>query len=277
MEHPKQILEKYGLEAKKSLGQNFLSDENILNRIVSAADLRPGDEVLEVGPGLGSLTATLATQVSRVVAVELDNRLLPILKKQLASYAQVEIVHGDILQFDPAAYFAPSAAYKVVANVPYYITGGILRHLLTNQCLPQRLVLTVQKEVAERLTAPVGNLSLLAISVLFYGQTEYVTQLPAGAFWPRPNVDSAVIVIDTTKRPVSAQAVTNETLFFEIVRAGFSQKRKQIHKNLLSLGQSKEQTQTILASAHIDPQRRAETLTIEEWIGLYQLFAKEKG
>lgn len=274
MEHPKQILEKYGLEAKKSLGQNFLSDENILNRIVAAADLQPGDEILEVGPGLGSLTMTLASRVRRVVAVELDNRLLPILQSQLSAYPQVEIVHGDILKFDPAAYFAQAAAYKVVANVPYYITGGILRHLLTNQCLPQRLVLTVQKEVAERLTAPVGDLSLLAISVLFYGQTEYVTQLPAGAFWPRPNVDSAVIVIDSTKRPVSAQTVTDETLFFEVVRAGFSQKRKQIHKNLLSLGQPKEQTQALLASAHIDPQRRAETLTIEEWIQLYHLFAK---
>jgi 16S rRNA (adenine1518-N6/adenine1519-N6)-dimethyltransferase len=262
--HPKTILAGYGLQPKKSLGQNFLYDENVLARIVDAADLQPHDEVLEIGPGLGSLTRQLAQRTGRVVAVELDDRLIPVLENETADLDHIEIVQGDILETDPAALF--SGPYKVVANVPYYITGAILRHLLSGERKPSTLVLTLQEEVAERLTAVPPKMSLLAVSVQYYGEVEQAAAIKAGAFWPRPDVDSAVIKIDV--RPRSTFDETQEALFFRLVRAGFSQKRKQLQKNLRQLDQ--EQTVVIgaLQRAGIDGSRRAETLTLDEWLAL---------
>jgi 16S rRNA (adenine1518-N6/adenine1519-N6)-dimethyltransferase len=196
--HPKQLLERYQIEPKKSLGQNFLSDEGLLARIVAAAELSPEDEALEVGPGLGALTRVLARAARRVVAVELDGRLLPVLESELSGLVNVELVHGDVLQLDPADWFA--APYVVVANVPYYITGAILRHLLGGRPRPRRLVLTVQREVADRLTARPPEMSLLAVSVQYYGRVRLVSTVKAGAFWPRPEVDSAVVRIDVEER-----------------------------------------------------------------------------
>lgn len=191
--HPKERLAQYGIEPKQSLGQNFLFDDNILANIVAAADLSATDEVLEVGPGIGALTRHLAAAASRVVAVELDQRFLPILEQELAGFSNVELIHADILEVDPADYFSGQSAlstaltvgsrYKVVGNVPYYITGAILRHLLGATLKPARMVLTVQKEVAERLTAVPPNMSLLAVSVQIYGQVERVMTVKAGAFW----------------------------------------------------------------------------------------------
>ncbi|MBK8434099.1 MAG: 16S rRNA (adenine(1518)-N(6)/adenine(1519)-N(6))-dimethyltransferase RsmA [Chloroflexi bacterium] len=266
--HPKTLLAAHGLEPKKSLGQNFLSDEGILRRITAAADIAPSDEILEIGPGLGALTVQLAQAAQRVIAVELDGRLLPILAEQCAPYPHITIVEGDILEQEAWRWF--TRPYKVVANVPYYITGAILRHLLSAELRPECMVLTVQKEVAERLTAAPGDLSILAVSVQFYGQPRVVTTLPAGAFWPRPKVDSAVVVIDLRQRPVSANRVTDEELFFRLVKAGFSQKRKQLHKNLRTLGYSREQIGQFLGRAAIAPERRAETLTIDEWVALWE-------
>ncbi|MCI0399679.1 MAG: 16S rRNA (adenine(1518)-N(6)/adenine(1519)-N(6))-dimethyltransferase RsmA [Chloroflexi bacterium] len=264
--HPKHLLERHGLVAKKSLGQNFLYDEAVLARIAAAADLAAGDEALEIGPGLGALTRHLAQTAGRVIAVELDDRLLPILEEQLAGYPNVTLVHGDILEIDPAAYF--TGPYKVVANVPYYITGAILRHLLAGRHKPTLMVLTVQQEVAERLSAGPGDMSLLAASVQFYGQVSVVDGIKAGAFWPRPEVDSAVVRIDLAGRP--AVDVADEEGFFRVVKAGFSQKRKQLQKNLLSLGYTREEVQQALDKAGVAGQRRAETFSLEEWAAVYQ-------
>ena len=272
--HPKHLLDEYGLEAKKSLGQNFLFDENVLARIVDAAAVGPEDQVLEVGPGLGSLTRALAQRAERVVAVELDERLLPVLRDELAAYDNVAMIHGDILDQDPGALFA--GPYKVVANVPYYITGAILRHLLSAGHKPTLMVLTVQKEVAERLKAEPPNMSLLAVSVQLYGQVELVDTIKAGAFWPRPEVDSAVVRIDLDKGTrVNADDV-DEAAFFELVRAGFSQKRKQLQNNLRQLGYGKAQIWEALKEAGVDGRRRAETLSVAEWLGLYKSFESDR-
>lgn len=267
MTHPKVILEQYNLQAKKSLGQNFIFDENVLARIATAAHLQPTDKVLEIGPGLGSLTRHLAQAAGRVVAIELDDRLIPVLQAQLADLPNVEIVHGDILAVDPAVWFSDTP-YKVVANVPYYITGAILRHLLAGRSKPTIMVLTVQKEVAERLTAEPGDMSLLSVSVQFYGRPSVVEEIKAGAFWPRPDVDSAVIRIDLDKRP--ALSVDDEAAFFRVVKVGFSQKRKQLQNNLRGLGYSQVEIDQALATAGVDGRRRAETLSLEEWALLYQ-------
>ena len=266
MHHPKDILNWHNIQPKKSLGQNFLFDENVLDRIVEAADLQATDVVLEVGPGLGHLTARLAETAVSVTAVELDDRFLPILRNQFDHLNHVTIMHGDILQQDPEVLF--DQPYKVIANVPYYITGAILRHLLSAAHKPTMMVLTVQKEVAERITAVPPKMSLLSVSTQFYGEVKLVSTLKAGSFWPRPDVDSAVIRIDLgEKRPL---LLAEETAFFRLVKVGFSQKRKQLHKNMRQLGLEKAAIQDILTQSDIDGTRRAETLTIDEWLRLYK-------
>ncbi len=272
MTHPKQLLAQYGLSPKKSLGQNFIFDEQVLARIAAAANLDKKDQVLEIGPGLGALTRHLAQQAGRVVAIELDDRLLPVLERELASFPRVTLVHGDILEADPAGWFSDSP-YKVVANVPYYITGAILRHLLDSRARPTLLVLTVQKEVAQRLAAGPGEMSLLAVSVQFYGDVELVGTLKAGAFWPRPEVDSAIVRI--TIRP--ELPVNDVDGFFRLVRAGFSQKRKQLQKNLRGLGYRKQEIRKFMAAAGIDPTRRAETLSLDEWFRLSDMLPPPAG
>ncbi len=269
--HPRLILERYGIAPKQSLGQNFLYDEGLLARIVAAAELSPGDAVLEIGPGLGALTRQLAQAAGRVVAVELDDRLLPILRYELEPFSNVELVHGDILRVDPAAWF--DGPFVVVANVPYYITGAILRHLLDGRPRPARLVLTVQREVAERLAAKPPDMSLLAVSVQYYGTVRVVGTVKAGAFWPRPEVDSAVVRVDVDERFSSRGerekgGKGEEEAFFRVVRAGFSEKRKQLKNNLRHLGLGDEVIAAVLEAAGIDGRRRAETLTIEEWKAL---------
>lgn len=267
--HPKLLLSRYGIEPKKSLGQNFLFDDGLLGKIAAAADLAPDDEVLEVGPGLGALTRQLCRLARRVVAVELDGRLLPALAGELAGCDNVELVHGDILDFDPAAHF--TAPYVVVANVPYYITAAILRHLLERRPRPRRLVLTVQREVADRLAARPPEMSLLAVSVQYYGAVRLVSAVKAGAFWPRPEVDSAVVRIDVARvgNPQGGgEAGENEAAFFKVVRAGFSEKRKQLKNNLRQLGLDDAAIAAALEGAGVDGRRRAETLTIAEWESL---------
>jgi 16S rRNA (adenine1518-N6/adenine1519-N6)-dimethyltransferase len=268
--HPKQLLAKYDLQPKKSLGQNFLFDENLLAQIADGAQLSAADEVLEIGPGLGSLTKQLASRAGRVVAVELDDRLWPILQDELTGLDQVELLHGDILEQDTAVLFP--GPYKVVANVPYYITGAILRHLLESTRKPSLILLTVQKEVAERITAVPPHMSLLAVSVQYYGQAEVLKTLKAGAFWPRPEVDSAVVRIDLTQVPEVGFDTAAEQKFFRIVRAGFSQKRKQLQKNLRQLGLSKTAAADLLLRAGIDGRRRAETLSLHEWRAILKEF-----
>jgi 16S rRNA (adenine1518-N6/adenine1519-N6)-dimethyltransferase len=266
------LLRRFNLRPKKSLGQNFLADEAALSKIVNAAELSPRDTVLEIGPGLGSLTRHLAESAHRVVAVELDSALLPALDLVLQPYPNVEVIPGDILQL-PASDLRLPAAYKVVANIPYYITSAVLRHLLEAEARPALIVLTVQREVAERICAAPGRMSLLAVSVQFYSRPRIAARIPAGAFHPRPEVDSAVVRLEVLPQP--AVAVPSADAFFHVVKAGFSQKRKQL-RNSLSAGLQLESAAVgvALAQAGIDPKRRAETLTLEEWGALTRALGK---
>jgi 16S rRNA (adenine1518-N6/adenine1519-N6)-dimethyltransferase len=262
------LLRQYGLSPKKGLGQNFLADPGALRTVVAAAEIPPDAAVLEVGPGLGHLTRYLSRAARRVTAVELDRALIPVLEQVLADFPNVTLVQGDILETDPAA-LMDEADYLVVANIPYYITSAVIRHLLEARCQPSRMVLTVQHEVAQRICAAPGDLSLLALSVQVYGSPRVAARLAAGAFIPPPNVDSAVVRIDLYPQPLipTAQLAT----FFNLTKAGFSQKRKTL-RNALSggLGIPTAQAGDLLAAAEIDPQRRAETLTIPEWSRLVQ-------
>ncbi|RMG76408.1 MAG: 16S rRNA (adenine(1518)-N(6)/adenine(1519)-N(6))-dimethyltransferase RsmA [Chloroflexi bacterium] len=274
MTNPKALLDQYDIQPKKSLGQNFLHDPNTLEKIVTTAELMPDDTVVEIGPGTGALTKVLAQQARHVFSVEIDERMRPILESELSAYSNVYLVFEDILKVDVLK-LVGARDFVVVANVPYYITSAILRHLLDAHRRPRRLVLTIQHEVAERIIAQPGNLNLLAISVQFYGQAEIVTRLKPGVFWPRPDVDSAVIRIDTFDTP--PVDVPNADIFFRVVKAGFSQKRKQL-KNALSggLGIKTKLAGELLDSAGIDPTRRAETLTLEEWASLSHAYASQK-
>ena len=266
MEHPRELLERHGLQPKQSLGQNFLFDDNILTRIVAAAEIGPEDAVLEIGAGLGALTDHLARAAGQVVAVELDDRLIPLLQNEMAPYENVTVVHGDILELSPDGWFG-EGPYKVAANVPYYITGAILKHLLSGRAKPSMVVMTVQKEVAQRITARPGEMSLLAVSVQFYGEPRLVSDIKAGAFWPRPDVDSAILRIDLYGEP--RLPLAEEAAFFRLVKAGFAQKRKQLQKNLRSLGLPREAIDAALARASIEGTRRAETLAGEGGVGVY--------
>ena len=266
---PRQVLDQLGIEPKKSLGQNFMVELAALNRLADAADLKPGDAVLEIGAGLGALTAVLAGRVRRVVALEIEGRLVSYLRQRFAEQPSVEIVPGDVLETDPAALMGRDAGgYKVVANVPYYITSAILRHLLESAAPPRLLVVTVQKEVAERITAGPGAMSLLAVSVQFYGQPRIVARLKRGHFYPPPDVDSAIVRIDP--HPGGPLLPPEETArFFEVARAGFSQPRKQVRNSLAAgLGVDAGTAVRWLERAGIDPRRRAETLSVAEWVGL---------
>jgi 16S rRNA (adenine1518-N6/adenine1519-N6)-dimethyltransferase len=293
------------------LGQNFLIDTSHLDRIVAAADLQRDDVVLEIGPGVGTLTRRLAEQAGHVVAVELDNRLIELLRADFADQPHVEIVHSDILEIDPPALLAAHLAafngaaesriqssahhggiqssahhggiqssahhggiqssahhggiqYKVVANLPYYITSLALRHMLEASPPPTLAVVMVQKEVAERICAQPGDLSLLAVSVQFYAHPRIVQRVPAGSFYPAPKVDSAVLRLDVRPQPAVTSVSPEE--FFRVVRAGFGQKRKQIANSLSAgLALPKARVQDALIKAGIDPQRRAETVTLDEW------------
>jgi 16S rRNA (adenine1518-N6/adenine1519-N6)-dimethyltransferase len=264
----KSLLRQFNLRPKKSLGQNFLVDEHALSNIVRAAEITPDEVVLEIGPGLGSLTRHLCDAARYVIAVEIDRTLLPPLRSVLAARSNVTLIEGDILQLDPtetlSGVLEPSQGYKVVANIPYYITSAIMRHLLEAEIKPQSIVLTVQLEVAQRIMAQPDDMNLLAVSVQFYGIPRIVQRIPAGAFYPAPDVDSAVVRIDLSDLPRAV--VKNVDLFFKVAKAGFGQKRKQLHNALKAgLGRSGEEIERALQAARIDPKRRAETLTIEEW------------
>ena len=256
-------LRRYGIDPKKSLGQNFLVDETYLDHIVAAAEPARDDTVIEIGPGPGTLTARLAAQAGRVVAVELDTRLIGLLREEFAAQPHVTIVHGDILEMDLAA-LAGEEDYKVVANLPYYITSQAFRHLLEARVPPRRAVLTVQKEVAQRIVAGPGDMSLLALSVQFYAVPRLIATIPAGAFVPRPKVDSAVVRLDV--RPAPAVADVTPEQFFRAARAGFGQKRKQLLNSLSGgLALDKGSAVAALEAAGIEPTRRAETLSLQEW------------
>jgi 16S rRNA (adenine1518-N6/adenine1519-N6)-dimethyltransferase len=265
----KALLRQYNLRPRKSLGQNFLVDEHALSHIVRAADITLDDVVLEIGPGLGSLTLFLSEAARHVIAVEIDRSLISPLRSVLAARSNVSIVEGDILKLDPTELLSPYLTnelpnYKVVANIPYYITSAIIRHLLEADIKPQSIVLTIQQEVAQRIIAQPDDMNLLAVSVQFYGVPRIVQRIPAGAFYPAPDVDSAVVRIDLPDQP--RVAVKDVDWFFKVAKAGFGQKRKQLHNSLTAgLPLKHERIMQALSDIEIDPKRRAETLTIEEW------------
>ena len=255
------LLRQYDLRPSKKLGQNFLQDEQALQKITEIADIQVQDTILEIGPGLGGLTRHLALAARQVVAVELDESLFPALRTVLAPYANVRLIHADILKLHSAD-LVTAPDYLVVANIPYYITSALLRHLLAQSPRPRRLVLTVQEEVAERICAGSGKMSLLALSVQVYGRAEVAARIPAAAFFPTPSVNSAVVSINIYPEPLIPYPLLDT--FFRLAKAGFGQKRKKI-RNSLSAIMPREKAEQILLAAGIDPQRRAETLSLVEW------------
>jgi 16S rRNA (adenine1518-N6/adenine1519-N6)-dimethyltransferase len=264
-----------GWRPRKKWGQNFLTDARILESIVDAAQVGPDETILEIGPGLGHLTRALARRAGRVVAVEIDHALAEKLTADFADAPNVEIIPGDILQFEPVEWLARGHAtaqvvpFKVVANLPYYITSAVLRHILQAAHKPRVVVVMVQREVAQRIVAQPPQMSLLAVSVQFFARAQIVRTIAAGAFSPRPKVDSAVVRLDVFEHPPLAEKDT--VRFFEIVRAGFGERRKQLRNSLArGLALDPDAVVAALARAHIDPTRRAETLSLDEWRRLHR-------
>lgn len=280
--HPRRLLRQWDIRPDRGLGQNFLVDQSVLERIVAAAELTPDDTVLEIGAGTGALTRLLAPEAGHVLAVELDQRLMPLLESELSSLDNVTLVQADILSVNPAALIRDAlphrsgsdVQYSVVANLPYYITSAVLRHLLEADPRPERMVITVQREVGERITAHPGDMSVLAVSVQFYGDPELLFRIKPGSFYPSPDVESAVVRVDSYDSPPLREQETD--VFFRVVRAGFSQRRKQLH-NALSAGLgsavSKSDAAARLREAGVDPRRRAQTLSIDEWVEVTQVLS----
>lgn len=247
---------------KKSLGQHWLRDRPTLEHIADCADISSDDTVLEIGPGLGTLTSELLRRAKKVIAVEFDEELARKLPGQFPG-KNLEVVHQDILSFDLSTL---PKGYKVVANVPYYITSKIVQLLMTAQNKPKVAVLLVQKEVAERLGAKPGDMSILAISAQVYAETALGNEVPAKLFTPPPKVDSQVVILKTHEKP---RFEGDERTFFRAVKAGFSAKRKKLRSSLSGgLAMSKSDTERLLEKANINPDARAEDLTIEQWNNL---------
>jgi 16S rRNA (adenine1518-N6/adenine1519-N6)-dimethyltransferase len=262
------VLSAHGMRPNKSFGQNFLIDRSTLTKVVAAAEIEATDQVLELGAGTGVLTRELAKRARRVVAVELERDMLALLAKTTGTQANVERVARNLLYLDPVEVFGEDA-YKLVANLPYYITAPTFRHFLESANPPRLLVVMVQQEVAERIVAGPGDLSLLAVSIQFYGRPRIVARVPAQAFYPAPKVDSAILRIEVNAR--APLTPVERDSFFKLVQAGFSEKRKQLHNALTSgLHRKNEDVRVWLAAAEIDGSRRAETLSIEEWLNLWR-------
>ena len=256
------------LQPKKSLGQNFLRDENVLQKIIQAANLKTDDLVLEIGPGEGALTEELAKKSGQVVAVEIDKNLSDNLQKKFHDKKNIKIINADILKTNLSelfsAYKIQPINYKLVANIPYYITSMIIRFFLENKFPPQEMILMVQKEVAERIVSGPGQMSLLSVSVQYYAQPELIFYVDKKSFYPMPEVDSAVIKVARIKKQEESQDKRKE--FFQIVRAGFSAKRKTLANNLSnSLHIPKEEAEGKIKKAGLKPTCRAQELSIKDW------------
>ena len=265
------ILNRFKLRADKKLGQNFLIDENVVRQIVEAAELSEADTVLEVGPGIGTLTQGLAESKAKVVAVELDTRLLPVLATTLEGYDNVRVVHGDILKVNIMEEVG-APEFKVCANLPYYITTPIIFALLEKRLPMERLVAMVQKEVAERMAAQPGgkDYGALSVAIQYYTEPEIAFIVPPTSFIPAPAVDSAVIVCKRRSKP--PVEVCDEALFFRVVKAAFSLRRKMLSNSLKNMGIKSEQVAKWLELAGVDGKRRAETLSLEDFAKLTNSF-----
>ncbi|MFH1713258.1 MAG: 16S rRNA (adenine(1518)-N(6)/adenine(1519)-N(6))-dimethyltransferase RsmA [Candidatus Jacksonbacteria bacterium] len=280
----KSLFKIQNITPKYSLGQNFLIDRNIVGKIIDAAQPSKNDKVIEVGAGLGVLTVPLGQAARQVIAYEIDKRLIPLLSETVSDFDNVEIVNEDILlklktqssklktttqtcligsppKRRNSKFSINSGEYKVIGNLPYYITSRILRHFLSVEHKPQSMIITIQKEVAERICAKPPQMSLLSVSVQFYGRPQIMAQVSKNCFWPRPKVDSAIVRID-----INGAEFFQEHHFFSLVKAGFSSKRKMLINNLLKkLGGEKRQWEEIFCQIGLNPQARAQELGVEEW------------
>lgn len=267
--HIPELLRRYNLSPQKSLGQNFLVDHNALLKVVEDAEVSQNDSVLEIGAGIGNLTRLLAASAKQVTAVEIDQGLFPILEDVTRTFDNVHLVQGDILEI-PIDNLFTQDGYLVVANIPYYITSAVIRHLLESKVKPSRMVLTMQREVAERILNRDEKMSLLSLSVQVYGQARIGSHIPASCFYPEPNVDSSVLIIDVYQQP----KLSNEGIktLFDLAHAAFNQKRKMLRGSLSPiLGIDKRSSAELLEKAGIDPRRRPETLSLEDWISLVEV------
>lgn len=279
LEETRKLLRQYRLHARKGLGQHFLIDPGVLDMITAAAELTPDDIVIEVGPGLGVLTAELGKSARKVIAIEVDTHIISILKKRFSQDPNISVINADVLELDIGEVLesesrSPGSGYKVVANLPYYIAAPTIRRFLEARAKPRCMVLMVQKEVAENIVATPGEMSILAVSVQLYGKPVIVGHVPAASFYPPPKVDSAVLRIDVYDRP----AVEVETDgFFTVVKAGFSAPRKQLRNSLAQgLGIDPAAAVGLLHQAGVQPKRRAETLSLEEWADLYRTIRQDR-
>lgn len=265
-----ELIRKYRIRPKKSLGQNFLLDRRALRKVVQAANLQGHETVLEIGAGLGSLTTMLSDQAARVLAVEVDAALLPALQEAVGDRSNVEIVLGDIMDLD-LSQIIESDEFCVVANIPYNITSNLIRRLLESSSPPEFLVLTIQKEVAERIVAEPGDMSLLALGVQVYGLPEIKARIRSGSFYPRPKVDSAVLRVDFPARQAVPERLAQ--VIFRLAGAAFQQKRKQLPNSLSSgLGMEKQMVVEWLKKAGIPPRKRPQALGVPEWVRLARVF-----
>jgi len=266
------ICKRFDIKMSKKLGQNFLIKRGIVDEIVKAADLQEGEPVLEIGPGIGTLTQGLAQSGANVTAIELDTRLLEVLDTTLAQYSNVTIVHGDVLKLDVPS-IMNNEPFKVVANLPYYITTPIIMSLLESRLPIERLVVMVQKEVALRMVAKPGtkDYGALSVAVQYYTMPDIVLDVPPKSFLPAPAVTSSVIrCVLRDKPPVD---VVDEKLFFRVVKAGFAQRRKTFVNSMKTTGLSKDRIEELLAKANIDGQRRGETFTLQEFADVANAWA----
>lgn len=266
------ICKRFDIKMSKKLGQNFLIKRGIVDEIVKAADLQEGEPVLEIGPGIGTLTQGLAQSGANVTAIELDTRLLEVLDTTLAQYSNVTIVHGDVLKLDVPS-IMNNEPFKVVANLPYYITTPIIMFLLESRLPIERLVVMVQKEVALRMVAKPGtkDYGALSVAVQYYTKPDIVLDVPPKSFLPAPAVTSSVIrCVLRDKPPVD---VVDEKLFFRVVKAGFAQRRKTFANTMKTTGLSKDRIEELLAKANIDGQRRGETFTLQEFADVANAWA----
>lgn len=266
------ICKRFDIKMSKKLGQNFLIKRGIVDEIVKAADLQEGEPVLEIGPGIGTLTQGLAQSGANVTAIELDTRLLEVLDTTLAQYSNVTIVHGDVLKLDVLS-IMNHEPFKVVANLPYYITTPIIMSLLESRLPIERLVVMVQKEVALRMVAKPGtkDYGALSVAVQYYTKPDIVLDVPPKSFLPAPAVTSSVIrCVLRDKPPVD---VVDEKLFFRVVKAGFAQRRKTFANTMKTTGLSKDRIEELLVKANIDGQRRGETFTLQEFADVANAWA----
>ena len=260
-----ELVKKYNFKFSKSLGQNFLIDDSVLRDIVSGAEVDENDLVIEIGPGVGTLTAQLLNKAKKVVAIELDNDLIPILTQEIGDNPKFTLIHNDALKVNFNEVIGEEKSVKLVANLPYYVTTPIIVKLLKEKYNFKSLTIMIQKEVAERMNAEPGNKDYGSLSLLvqYYCNTRIVRKVPPQCFIPRPKVDSIVIRLDRLEEP--KVKVENEKLFFEIIRSSFNMRRKTLWNGVKNIGLSKESLELAFKEANVDPKRRGETLTINEF------------